>query len=310
MWCVPSHASVCLQVCSRYWDCYKGRVREIMQQKLGIMSCEGDADDNLIAGLLRCMQKSSVDMHVTFRNLALIPMLASAETVEGQSAKDFLDAVLATAPSPQARAAKLRSRMDPRELQLLQQLASTSPMAVMSLGISTQVCPCFAWGSCSWDHCWARDSVCLPTPLGVQISHVLCGPTRSSRSIISWILQAIQQEVAKNSQADELAKVDEAEKRQEDEHVWQEWLTMYRDRLIREHSHGTSPEQRINAMNSKNPTVVLRNWVAQVAVDEASRGNYSIVCAQAYVHVHNHPLRCTVSHLICPCVFPYTALTG
>lgn len=94
----------------------------------------------------------------------------------------------------------------------------------------------------------------------------------------------------KNSKAEELAKVDEAEKRQDDEHVWHEWLQMYHDRLIREHSYGTSPEHRINLMNSKNPTVVLRNWVAQVAVDAASRGDYGTVCPQTYIPVHNHAL--------------------
>lgn len=160
---VIAHDSGCLQVSGRYWDCYKGRFRELMQQKLGLVSCEGDADDNLIAGLLQCMQKSSVDMHGTFRKLTLLAMPLSAEKVEGQSAQDFLNAVLSTAPSPQARAAKLRSRMDPRQLLLLKQLAAASPMAVMSLGISAEVCPYLAWGSCSWEHKSLLNSVCSPT---------------------------------------------------------------------------------------------------------------------------------------------------
>lgn len=94
-------------------------------------------------------------------------------------------------------------------------------------------------------------------------------------------MQVIQQEVAKNAKADELASVDEAVKRRDDRQRWLEWLQAYHNRLDREHAYGTSPEQRIGAMSCRNPTIVLRNWVAQVAIDAASRGDYKLVCTLA-----------------------------
>lgn len=131
-----------VQASSKYWPCYRGCFRAIMQQKLGLMISEGDADDELIAGLLHCMQKSGVDMHVTFRSLSLVPMPSSPQAEGSQPGQEvFLNTVLATAATPEAMAARVRSRMDPRQLQMLQQLASASPMAVMSLGISAEVCP-------------------------------------------------------------------------------------------------------------------------------------------------------------------------
>lgn len=40
---------------------------------------------------------------------------------------------------------------------------------------------------------------------------------------------------------------------------------------------GTDPEQRSVAMNAVNPCIVLRNWVAQVAIERAEAGDYSLV---------------------------------
>lgn len=113
-----------------------------MRQKLGLLTCSEEADDRLIARLFECMQQSGVDMHVTFRSLALVPMPSTTPPGTSPShepGKEFLKAVLDTSASPEAVAASLRSAMDPRQLQLLQHLASASPMTLMSLGISLQV---------------------------------------------------------------------------------------------------------------------------------------------------------------------------
>lgn len=91
-------------------------------------------------------------------------------------------------------------------------------------------------------------------------------------------MQAIEEEVAKNVKAAEMAKVDPAAKREQDVQAWKEWIQMYSERLERERACGACDKDRIKAMNAANPKVILRNWVAQVANDAASRGDYSVVC--------------------------------
>jgi len=52
------------------------------------------------------------------------------------------------------------------------------------------------------------------------------------------------------------------------------WLTQYRERLK---SETETPEARIKKMNEVNPKYVLRNYIAQMAIDEAEKGNYHLV---------------------------------
>ena len=40
---------------------------------------------------------------------------------------------------------------------------------------------------------------------------------------------------------------------------------------------GLDPAERIAGMNRQNPKYVLRNYMAQMAIDEANAGNYKLV---------------------------------
>ena len=55
---------------------------------------------------------------------------------------------------------------------------------------------------------------------------------------------------------------------------WKTWLTKYLHRLQQEEH---SDEERQAFMNSVNPKYVLRNYMAQLAIDEANKGDYSLV---------------------------------
>ena len=55
---------------------------------------------------------------------------------------------------------------------------------------------------------------------------------------------------------------------------WNEWATVYNDRLSRESRIETA---RHITMNAVNPKYVLRNYMAQLAIDEANQGNYDLV---------------------------------
>ena len=53
---------------------------------------------------------------------------------------------------------------------------------------------------------------------------------------------------------------------------WKEWLADYATRLETE---GVSEEQRQETQKSANPRYVLRNWMAQRAIEGAEKGNFS-----------------------------------
>ncbi len=55
---------------------------------------------------------------------------------------------------------------------------------------------------------------------------------------------------------------------------WKRWLQNYIDRLQKEER---SDEDRKTAMNLVNPKYVLRNYMAQLAIDAADKGDYSII---------------------------------
>ncbi|WP_347330970.1 protein adenylyltransferase SelO [Marinimicrobium locisalis] len=60
------------------------------------------------------------------------------------------------------------------------------------------------------------------------------------------------------------------------EQLMADWMRRYRDRLVRDTVvHGTEPEQRRAQMNRTNPKYVLRNYLAQQAIDLAERGDFS-----------------------------------
>lgn len=55
---------------------------------------------------------------------------------------------------------------------------------------------------------------------------------------------------------------------------WEQWLQNYLNRLQKQ---TISDEERANKMNTCNPKYVLRNYMAQLAIDAAEKGDYSIV---------------------------------
>ncbi|MCG2462711.1 YdiU family protein [Flavobacteriaceae bacterium F89] len=58
------------------------------------------------------------------------------------------------------------------------------------------------------------------------------------------------------------------------QHIWTEWFTAYATRLQKE---ALSDQNRKGKMNSFNPKYVLRNYMAQMAIDAADKGDYSVL---------------------------------
>ena len=86
-------------------------------------------------------------------------------------------------------------------------------------------------------------------------------------------------EALKNEKAASVASQSPSEKQQRDGQVWRDWVSSYQQRLKQELAAGGSKEGRVALMNASNPKIVLRNWVAQVAIDAAAKGDYTTVCS-------------------------------
>ena len=55
---------------------------------------------------------------------------------------------------------------------------------------------------------------------------------------------------------------------------WNLWFTVYAERLEKE---ALSADERIEKMQKINPKYVLRNYMAQIAIDASDKGNYSVL---------------------------------
>lgn len=73
----------------------------------------------------------------------------------------------------------------------------------------------------------------------------------------------------------------EGEKRKEDEEVWRGWVEkVYLPRVAKEKKEGggwKDEKERVQAMHKANPSFVLRNWIAQDAIEAAEKQDYSRV---------------------------------
>ncbi len=61
---------------------------------------------------------------------------------------------------------------------------------------------------------------------------------------------------------------------QKNKDEWENWFRLYAERLKKEK---LSQLERQNKMNSVNPKYVLRNYMAQLAIDAANRGQYELI---------------------------------
>lgn len=88
-------------------------------------------------------------------------------------------------------------------------------------------------------------------------------------------------EVERAEKLSKLEEMTEAEKKAEDASLWNEWIDKYMMRLKFDISGITDVEaanaKRIQVMNSNNPKFILRNYIAQNAIDAAEKGDFSEV---------------------------------
>jgi uncharacterized protein YdiU (UPF0061 family) len=73
--------------------------------------------------------------------------------------------------------------------------------------------------------------------------------------------------------------------------AWTDWLASYRKRLEDE---GSVDQQRQSLMNAVNPSFVLRNYLAQLAIDKAEEGDFTLV--EQLMTAMREPYRANFEH--------------
>jgi len=75
----------------------------------------------------------------------------------------------------------------------------------------------------------------------------------------------------------------DVQKFEKDSTLWGHWIDTYYERLLIQ-VQGQSPEEiqtnqasRVSLMNKNNPKFVLRNYIAQNAIEDAEKGNFDEV---------------------------------
>ena len=86
--------------------------------------------------------------------------------------------------------------------------------------------------------------------------------------------QAVAADLQRLQRAEALAKLSPAGKAASDRAAWSRWLDRYAVRLQQEAHAGADAAVRRDAMRGANPKFVLRNWVAQQAIEKAEAGDY------------------------------------
>ena len=94
------------------------------------------------------------------------------------------------------------------------------------------------------------------------------------------MVNKVKSELEKINSQQDLEKKSQGQKNEEDRSLLSAWLDKYAHRLSME-TAGSDPltanSNRISVMNRSNPVVVLRNYVAQAAIEAAEKGDYSEV---------------------------------
>ncbi|XP_067090912.1 selenoprotein O1 isoform X2 [Osmerus mordax] len=132
---------------------------------------------------------------------------------------------------------------------------------------------------------------------------MLLSMAQSNPSLFQMISdrRTVSRQLEKLSRLKDLMGTSQEELRAQQAEDWGRWITSYRKRLAREcEGHSDVPalhEERVRVMDSTNPRVVLRNYIAQNAIEAAENGDFSEV--QRVLKVLEKPF-CSLPGLLQP----------
>ncbi|KAK9842567.1 hypothetical protein WJX81_006471 [Elliptochloris bilobata] len=251
-----------------------------MRRKLGLLAVdEGAADHTLIEDLLQVMQDTGADFTNTFRRLAMVP-LPAAGTQPSSSPAEQPGAAPASAGTPPENGAAGGS----------ERLASGS-FASSSGGGGGGGAEAIGDSVSAGEGDFLEATLAeLAAPGELAAAAAPRMPAHNLRILaqvaahdplllmaIGTTKEAVAADLQRLQRSEALAKLGKAEKAAADRAAWRAWLDRYSARLRREAAAGADAAARRVAMDAANPKFVLRNWVAQQAIEKAEAGDYSEV---------------------------------
>ena len=250
------------QALSAYDSMYANYYEESMRKKFGFSIHSADPMP-LVKEFFEAMEKTSCDFTDAFvaltecsEELYRVRKSAASETVSQQEVNSIFDELVAKFVSRSASPASIveslrrkmrihRLQMDPREIQQLWALLESRPSEVS-----------FMFGG---------------------------APVEAIRAEIAGEKKKLDLLVASSQGIEFYQSMAPATKQSADRQLWQRWVSAYRDSLTEQSSVLTASEsgleeERIKEMREQNPTFVLRNWIAQDAIEQAEKkGDFSAV---------------------------------
>jgi len=91
----------------------------------------------------------------------------------------------------------------------------------------------------------------------------------------------LKDEIERYERTESLQELSDSDVEEKNRTNWSDWLDKYTERLKKEEEDISDTEalgkDRVDMMNNTNPRFILRNYIAQHAIEEAEKGNYSEV---------------------------------
>mmetsp|Transcript_25712 Transcript_25712/g.33684 ORF Transcript_25712/g.33684 Transcript_25712/m.33684 type:complete len:725 (+) Transcript_25712:68-2242(+) len=203
------------------------------------LKTESEDDGKLISDLFDTMEATSADFTTVFRLLA-------------EYSKNADEATTSTLSQKLAECCATPAIMDKglqRSIRIVK--PSMPPQQVMGINEMLQKDP-------------------------AKVEQMFGAPVDAIRNEIEGEMQKMRKAMETVGKIEQLRETSNEEKVSQDKEIWAGWLDQYKERLQLESIDDT---ERAVSMNAVNPVFILRNWVAQEAIEAAEKGEYSKVAA-------------------------------
>lgn len=225
-----------------YDAAYEERCRQIMTAKLGL----AEFDAELVDGLFASMAAANCDFTDTMRALTAFQqaMLPGSGADPALCKATLLNLVVSRCASPEELAGAMKRKLRIHRLNM-------QPAQIEGL--------------------WA---MLQEEPAKVEEMFGGQADIAAIREEIAGEKKKLDRLIFASSEIKRLETVSKESKSARDRKTWEAWVDRYAAH-IGATAAPAEKEARVAAMNAHNPTFILRNWVAQEAIEAADKGDYS-----------------------------------
>ncbi|KAJ9531989.1 hypothetical protein QJQ45_003694 [Haematococcus lacustris] len=268
-WALPLEQS--LPLLEEYDAEYERTYLSLMRRKLGLVRTSEEGDAQLVTSLLQVMADCGADWTNSWRVLARVPLPAQDSAAASGASSGFMQCSLgnATLLQPPSTVAFYNGGIATAPVMLL-----PPPLLLLLLvlvGAAAEEVLTYLVAQCTDPGSLAASRGPRIPPQQLQMLLRLAAQQPDMLRSLGLTPQQVADEVEALKASQVLLKMSPQDKLAKDRAAWSEWLARYSTRLQAEVAAGTSAEERTACMNSSNPRYVLRNWMAQNAIDAAEK---------------------------------------